>query len=82
MFAALAIKNKKPFIEVIGYLVAVATMPLTQLCEYSVAAGGVFAAIMLLLALLDTKLDSGKYAQSAYENIVSKTSKSKNTSEE
>lgn len=82
MFAALAIKNKKPFIEVVGYLVAVATMPLTQLCEYSVAAGGVFAAIMLLLALLDTKLDSGKYAQSAYENIVSKTNKSKNTSEE
>ncbi|MBR3817764.1 MAG: hypothetical protein IKJ41_01295 [Clostridia bacterium] len=81
IFAVLSIKNKKPLVEVIGYLVAVATMPLTQLCEYSVAAGGVFAAFMLLLALLDNELDSGRYAQSAYKNIISRISKAKKTSE-
>ncbi len=82
IFAVLAIKNKKPFIEVLGYIVAVATMPLTQLCEYSVAAGGVFTALMLLLALLDEKLDSGKYTQTAYENVLAKIGKSNKISEE
>lgn len=75
IFAVLAIKNKKPFIEVIGYLVAVATMPLSQLCEYSVAAGGTFTAFILLLALCDPKLDSGKLVEKTYAKISDKISK-------
>lgn len=72
VFAVMTLKNKKPFIGVIGYLVAVATMPLTQLCEYSVAAGGTFTAFVLLLALCDSKLDSGKLIDEAYEKISEK----------
>ena len=82
IFAVLAIKNKKPFVEVIGYIVAVATMPLTQLCEYSIAAGGVLTALMLLLALFDSKLESGKYVNDIYEKTVSKLSQSKKITEE
>lgn len=81
IFAVLAIKNKKPFIEVIGYLVAVATMPLTQLCEYSVAAGGTLTAFILLLALCDSSLASGKTVEKAYGEIVAKFSQFKETAE-
>ncbi len=72
VFAVLTLKNKKPFIGVIGYLVAVATMPLTQLCEYSVAACGTFTAFVLLLALCDSKLDSGKLIEETYGKISKK----------
>ncbi len=82
IFAVHTIKNKKPFIGVIGYLVAVATMPLTQLCEYSVAAGGTFTAFVLLLALCDSKLLSGKCVDEFYENIVARISKNNKTAEE
>ncbi len=82
IFAVLAIKNKKPFIEAIGYIVAVAAMPLTQLCEYSIAAGGVLTAYMLLLAIFDSKLASGKYVEGVYEKIIAKISQKKKTAEE
>lgn len=82
IFAVLAIKNKKPFIEVIGYLVAVATMPLTQLCEYSVAAGGTLTAFMLLLALCDSSLASGKTVEKTFGKIAAKFSQSKETAAE
>lgn len=82
IFAVHAVKNKKPLIEVIGYIVAVATMPLTQLCEYSIAAGGVLTAYILLLTLLDSKLASGKYVDGVYEKIVAKINQNKKTAEE
>ena len=82
IFAVLAIKNKKPVTHVIGYLVAVVTMPLTQLCEYSIAANGTATALMLLLALLGSDFESGKYADSLYEKIVAKFSKPQKTAEE
>ncbi len=79
IFAVLSIKNKKPFTEVIGYLVAVATMPLSQLCEYSVAAAGTLTAFMLLLTLCDPKLTSGKAVEKVYENTVAKLIPKKET---
>ncbi len=81
IFAVQSIKNKKPFIEVIGYLVAIATMPLTQLCEYSIAAGGTFTAFVLLLALCDSELDSGRLIEKTYEKISCKISKNKDVSD-
>ena len=75
IFAIQSIKNKKSFIGVIGYLVAIATMPLTQLCEYSVAACGTLTAFVLLLALCDSKLESGKLVEEAYIKISAKITK-------
>lgn len=75
IFAIQSIKNKKSFIGVIGYLVAIATMPLTQLCEYSVAACGTLTAFVLLLTLCDSKLESGKLVEETYTKISSKISK-------
>ncbi len=77
IFAALAIKNKKPLTHIIGYAVAIFTMPITQLCEYSIAACGVLSAFMLLLALFDPKLDSGKYADLLFQNVVAKIGKTR-----
>ncbi len=82
IFAVIAIKNKKPVTHVIGYLVAVATMPLTQLCEYSTAAGGVITAFMLLLALLGPGFETAKYADNLYKKIVTKISKPQKSTEE
>ncbi len=82
IFAVQTIKNKKPFIGVIGYIVAVAAMPLTQLCEYSVAAGGTLTAFLLLLMLCDPKLDSGHLVEKTYEKIAYKASDNKNAATE
>lgn len=81
VFAVHTLKNKKPFIGVIGYLVAVATMPLTQLCEYSVAACGTFTAFVLLLALCESGLDSGRLVENTYKKISDKIIKSKDASD-
>ena len=79
IFAVYTLKNKKPFVGVIGYLVAVATIPFTQLCEYSFAAGGAFTAFVLLFALCDSKLDSGKLVEDVYGKISGKISKKTET---
>ena len=75
ILAVIAIKNKKPLTNMIGYAVAVFTMPITQLCEYSIAACGVLVAFMLLLALLDINLDSGKYGDSLFQKIFAEFKK-------
>ncbi len=82
IFAVLAIKDKKPVTHLIGYLVAVATIPLTQLSEYCIAAGGVATYLMLLLALLGPELEPGKYVDNAYNKIVAKIRKPQKSSEE
>ncbi|MBQ8762931.1 MAG: hypothetical protein IJZ07_02355 [Clostridia bacterium] len=82
IFAVLAIKNKRPFMEVIGYLTVIGTMPLTQLCEYSTAAGGVWTAFTLLFALCDSSLDSGKSVNNVYEKIIAKISAKHKTAKE
>lgn len=79
IFAVIAIKNKKPLTHMIGYAVAVFTMPITQLCEYSIAACGVLVAFMLLVALLDEKLESGRYGDLVFQKVsaeIKKVSKS------
>lgn len=78
IFAVLTIKNKKPFIGVIGYLTAIASMPVSQLCaDYSIAATGTLTAFTLLLTLCDTKLPSGRIINGFYENTVAKISHKK-----
>lgn len=77
IFAVHTLKNKKPFIRVVGYIVVVATMPLTQLCEYSVAVCGTFTAFVLLLSLCGSELDSGRLVEKTYQKIADKISKNK-----
>ncbi len=82
--AVMSIKNKRAFTEVIGYAVAVAAMPLSLLCEYSVAALGVAGALCLILSLCDGKimLPAGEYAEKIYAKITAKINKKSKSAEE
>ncbi len=83
IFAVLILKNKKPFVGVVGYIIAIAAMPLAHLCgDYSVSATGTLIAFTLLLSLCDTKLASGKHVDGAFGNVVAKFSNKNKTAEE
>lgn len=82
--AVMSVKSKRPFTEVIGYIIAIAAMPLSLLSEYSVAASGVAGAFYLLLSLCDGKamLPAGVYAEKIYGNAVAKIKEKRKTAEE
>ena len=82
--AVAAVKNKRAFIEVIGYAIAIVAMPLSLLSEYSVAALGVAGALFLMLSLCDGKamLPAGVYAENIFCKISESTKKNSKTAEE
>ena len=82
--AVAAVKNKRAFIEVIGYAIAIVAMPLSLLSEYSVAALSVAGAIFLMLSLCDekAKLPAGIYAENIFCAISEKIKKNSNNAEE
>lgn len=82
--AVMSVKNKRAFIEVIGYAIAIVAMPLSLLSEYSVAALGVAGSLYLMLSLCDGKimLPAGEYAEKIFARITAKINTKSKSAEE